>query len=460
MGKRPLAVVAVALVLILAGVGAYVALAGGEPEEEPPEPAADGDAEDPTDDPDDEATDEPDDGDEGDEGDEPDEPLDGEDEPRDDEPADGPDDADEEEHPEPELAVESVVEGLSEPWGLAFLPDEPDRLLVTERAGSLALVDTAAGELDRIEGVPEVHTGGQGGLLDVAAHPDFADTPWVYLTYSAADDTGATSTHLVRGQLDTDQLTLDDVEVLFAAEPFVDSTQHYGSRVIFDPDGQLYMTIGDRGNKDFDDHPSQDPSNTLGTTIRLDPDGTVPDDNPFTDTDDIADEIYTYGHRNVQGMTIHPDTGDIWQSEHGEEDGDEINRLSPGGNHGWPTTHTGCHYGTDTPLGDHPGDHDDITDPVHTWECNTGGFPPAGTMFYTGDEFPTWHGDLLLGGLASQHLAHFSERDGELTEHDPLLADQGWRIRDLATHPDTGHIYLAIDDDPTDLIRLSNDADD
>jgi aldose sugar dehydrogenase len=359
-------------------------------------------------------------------------------------------------HPAPEPVVETVAEGFDRPWGLAFLPGA-DQVLVTQLSGVLTVVDVGTGEVRDIDGVPEVDGTGQGGLLDVAVHPDFPDPAWVYLTYSATDGTGANSTHLARGLLDLDQGLLEDVEVLFAAEPFLSGGAHFGSRVVFDADGYLFMTIGDRGNKNFDDHPSQDPSNHLGTTIRLAPDGSVPEDNPFVDDPAVADEIYSYGHRNVQGMTVHPETGLIWQSDHGERDGDEINILEAGGNYGWPVAHTGCRYGTDIPVGVHPSEREDVVDPIHYWECGTGGFPPAGMAFYFGDEFPTWEGNLLVGGLASEYLARFTVDGRQIDEAEPLLAREGWRIRDVAVGPD-GAIYLAIDAPGTPLVRLVNAA--
>ena len=359
--------------------------------------------------------------------------------------------------PEPDPVVEIVAEGFDQPWGLAFLPDG-QQLVVTQAPGRLSVVDTATGSVRDIDGAPEVDAGGQGGLLDVAVDPDFPDSGWVYLTYAAGDGTGATSTHLARGRLDLEQEQLDDLELLFVAEPFRDGGLHYGSRVEFGADGYLFMTIGDRGDKSFDDHVAQDRSNTLGTTIRLAADGSVPDDNPFVDDPGVADEIYTYGHRNVQGMAVHPDTGELWQSEHGEEDGDEINVLEAGGNYGWPVAHTGCEYGTDIPIGDHPADRDDVIDPVFYWECHTGGFPPAGMTFYVGDEFAAWEGDLLVGGLASQYLARFTVEDGQLEEQEPLLTDEGWRIRDVVVGPRDGAIYVALDGGGVPLVRLVDGA--
>ncbi len=427
---------------LVVGVVVVLALTGDEDEPvalEPDEPTAEPDA-DP--DADEEEPSDPD----------PDEePGDVDDEPAEDAEAD-----DVAPHDEDDLVVTEVAEGFDQPWGLALLPDEA-RMLVTELPGRLSLLDLDEGEVTSIDGVPEVDAGGQGGLLDVAVHPDWPEEDWVHLTYAAGDGSGATSTHLARGRLDAQAGALTDVEELFAAEPFLDSTQHYGSRVVHDGQGHVLLTVGDRGDKAFDDHVSQDASNHLGTTIRLSEDGEVPADNPFVDDEAVADEIYSYGHRNVQGMALHPDTGAVWQSEHGEEDGDELNIVEEGANHGWPETHTGCEYGTETPVGVHPSERDDVPDPVYYWECTTGGFPPAGIDFVHGAALPGWEGDLLVGGLASESLARFSVDDDEVTKEGRLLEDRGWRIRDVVTDADRGVVYLAIDDGSAPIVALTTE---
>ncbi|CAI48218.1 probable sugar dehydrogenase (homolog to aldose sugar dehydrogenase) [Natronomonas pharaonis DSM 2160] len=355
---------------------------------------------------------------------------------------------------ETEFTVETVADGFAHPWGMAFLPND-EQLLVTEREGSLSLLDRESGDVDRLDGLPDVHAAGQGGLLDIALDPDFESEPWVYLTYAATNGQGESTTCLGRGRLAAADGRLEDFERLYTAEPFVDSTQHYGSRVVFGEDGMVYMTTGDRGDKDFGpDHVSQDPSNDLGATLRLAPDGTVPEDNPFTDDPDINDAIFSYGHRNAQGMDIHPDTGDIWQSEHGERDGDEINIIERGGNHGWPVVHYGCEYGTDEPVGEQPHERDDTVGPVYYWECGSGGFPPSGAMFYDGDAFPEWRGDLFVGNLAGQYLGRFTVDGTVVEETSALLADRDWRIRAIETAPDTDFIYVAVDAGDAPIVRL------
>ena len=367
-----------------------------------------------------------------------------------------------------EFSVETVVEGVSHPWGLAFLPED-GRLLVTERDGDLLLVDRATdgenatdGEtaddtsVASVPGTPDVHAVGQGGMLDVAVDPAFPDDPWVYLTYAATNDAGESATHVGRGRLDPEAPELEAFEELHVAEPFAHPDRgHYGSRITFDEDGAMYVTVGDRQYKEFGpDHVSQDASNELGTTLRLNRDGSIPEDNPFVDDPDVADAIYSYGHRNVQGMTTHPETGEIWQSEHGERDGDEINVVERGGNHGWPVVHYGCEYGTDDPVGDQPHERDDTVDPVYYWECGSGGFPPAGITFYDGEAFPEWNGDLFVGNLAGQYLGRFRVDGRDVAEVDPLLDGRGWRIRDVVVGPDSGHLYVAVDDADAPVVRL------
>ena len=352
------------------------------------------------------------------------------------------------------VAVETVVDGLSNPWGLAFLPDD-GRLVVTERdTGRVVLVDHESGDRTGVEGVPSVDPAGQGGLLDVAVHPEFPAEPWLYLTYSATNDAGESTTHLGRGRLDPTAGRLSDFEVLHAAEPFLDRDNHYGSRVVFGDDDRLYVSVGDRQFKDFGpDHVAQDRTNDLGTILRFEPDGSIPDDNPFVGESDARDPIYSYGHRNPQGLAVHPETGALWASEHGERDGDELNVIEAGGNYGWPVATYACEYGTDQPVGDSPVEREDLVAPVYYWECGTGGFPPAGMTFYEGP-ISEWHGDLFVGNLAGTYLGRFTVDGTDVTEREPLLDGRGWRMRAVATAPDTGHLYAAVDAGDAPLVRL------
>jgi glucose/arabinose dehydrogenase len=362
--------------------------------------------------------------------------------------ASAPDDADPE-----AFETEELTREISQPWGMAFLDESA--LLVTEKAGGLQLLDTEHSSVESIDGTPEVYDAGQGGLLDLAVHPEFPDQSWLYLTYAARNEAGETATHLGRGRLDRDAGTLEAFEQIHVAEPFVDSTSHCGSRVVFGEDEKLYMTVGDRQFKEFGpDHVAQDRSNELGTTLRLEPDGTIPDDNPFVDDSDTVDSIFSYGHRNAQGMTVHPKTGTLWQSEHGERDGDEINIVEAGKNYGWPIASEACKYGTDERIGVSHSERDDVTAPVYYWECGSGGFPPAGMTFYDGEAFPAWQGDLFVGNLAGSYLGRFTVDGREFTEVEPLLAGRDWRLRDVAVAPESGHLYVAVDAAEGPIARL------
>ncbi|RAW46065.1 PQQ-dependent sugar dehydrogenase [Halorubrum sp. 48-1-W] len=350
-------------------------------------------------------------------------------------------------------AVETVASGFEHPWALAFLPDGD--LLVTERAGTLDLVDRGSGDLRVVEGTPAVDARGQGGLLDVALHPEYPDRRWTYLTYSAANADGDTATHLGRGRLDPESARLEGFEVLHVAEPFVDSTGHYGSRVVFGDDGRLYVTVGDRQFKDFGpDHVAQDLGVELGKTLRLTADGSVPDDNPFVDDPDARDPIFSFGHRNAQGLTVHPETGALWESEYGERDGDEINVIREGENYGWPVADEGCTYDSGEPIGVSHDDREDVTAPAYSWPCGSGGFPPGGMTFCTGTAFPDWEGDLFVGGLAVRALGRLTVEGSTVTGEERLLADRGWRVRTVAEAPDTGHLYVAVDAGDAPVVRL------
>ena len=353
--------------------------------------------------------------------------------------------------------TEVVADGLTHPWAIAFLPEEP-YLLVTERDADLQLVSSEDGSTQVVSGTPDVFTGGQGGLLDLALHPEYPESKWVYLTYAIADGDFYTTTALGRGELDRSVPELQNFEVLHEVDPWIQSNGHFGSRVIVGPDEHLYMTVGDRQEKDFGpDHVSQDTSNEIGTTLRLTLDGAIPSDNPFLEEERVVDSIYSYGHRNAQGMTVHPETEEIWQTEHGEQDGDEINVITAGGNYGWPLATYGCTYGGGNQIGEEPDTVDDVVEPVYYWECNSSGFPPAGATFYDGEAFPDWKGDLFVGTLAEQYLGHFSVDGHDVEELDPLLSDHDWRIRDVTVEPGTGYPYIAVDAEDAPIVRIVPD---
>jgi len=337
-----------------------------------------------------------------------------------------------------DFRVQTVADGLDHPWALAFLPEGD--MLVTERSGALLRLDPEQGQRTRVDGVPEVDARNQGGLLDVVLHPDFSDNRLVYLSWSGRCDRG-NATHVGRGRLDDDRLA--DFEVLFVARPCVRSTKHFGSRIVFDRDGYMFVTVGERGERDR----AQNLGDHNGSVVRLYPDGTVPDDNPFLGQADARPAIYSYGHRNPQGAVLHPDTGRLWIHEHGPRGGDEINIPEPGANFGWPKTTYGKEY-WGPEIG--PDKLEGTLQPIHQW---TPSIAPSGMEFYTGERFPDWQGNLFVGALALTHLARL-ELDGDrVVNEQELLNDRGWRIRDVRQGPD-GHLYLLTDAGNGRLVRL------
>lgn len=332
-------------------------------------------------------------------------------------------------------SVEVVLNNLNQPWGMHFLDEE--EVLLTEKPGEIVYYNFETKRLTRLGGVPKVNSRGQGGLLDV-----FVDDEYVYVTYSA-DYEGGVTTHLGRGVLDIDAEEIVDFEVLRVIEPSLGGGSHFGSRVIVDG-GYVFFTTGDRGRKDFGpNHVSQDTSNELGGIVRLYKNGSVPDTNPFVGQEGFSDGIWSFGHRNVQGLTINPFTDELWISEHGEQDGDSLNIVLRGENYGWPIAHYGCTYGLGQDVGGLPNETEGVVDPVHHWTCGSGGFPPSGMTFYDGfvDE---WKGDLFVGNLAGQYLGRFSVDGTSVEEVEPLLADRGWRVRDVEQGLD-GYLYVITD---------------
>ena len=339
--------------------------------------------------------------------------------------------------------VRRMLDSLDHPWAVDWLPD--GRMLITERPGTLVLVDGAS--RTDLANVPDVWAQGQGGLLDIRPHPEYEETGWIYLSYSIeGEKEDHAATRVARAKLDGDRLT--DVETLYTQFPFVKSGVHFGSRIAFLDDGTMVVTLGERGQR-FNDGPgAQDSTNTIGTTIRLTLDGEVPEDNPFVGRDDIPDEVFAYGHRNQQGMAIHPETGDIWQHEHGPHGGDELNLVQAGKNYGWPAVTYGDEYSDQSPIGgtEAPG----MTQPVTYWDPS-----PAlsGMSFYSGNQISGWTGDLFLGALAHQKLLRLEMEDREVTHQEELLRDEIGRVRDVATGPD-GYLYFLTDEDNGGLYRL------
>ena len=338
--------------------------------------------------------------------------------------------------------VVRAVGDLNQPWAVAWLPD--GRMLITEKPGRMVLVDEGA--KTRLSGLPAIAPRGQGGLLDVRLSPTYEETGWIYISYSVSGE-GGVGTVLARARLEGTSLT--DVEELYRQQPFVTSGLHFGSRIAFPGDGTVVVTLGERGQRQADGPGAQDSTNTIGTTIRLTLDGGIPQDNPYVGRDDVPDAVYSYGHRNQQGMAIHPETGAIWQHEHGPHGGDELNLVKPGKNYGWPAVSYGDTYRTPhQPIGgtEAPG----ITSPVHYWDPS-----PAfcGMTFYTGDKFPNWKNDLFMGALAHQSVLRV-RLDGEAVSHEEeLLRQELGRIRDVATGPD-GYLYVLTDGTGAGLYRL------
>ena len=343
----------------------------------------------------------------------------------------------------------TVADGLERPWSMAFLPGGD--MLVTERPGRLRIIRNGTLLFEPVPGVPEVLAEGQGGLLSVVPHPDFASNRLLYLSYSKPiGDGSSATTAVVRGRFENDRLT--DVEEIFEAASR--GRGHYGSRLAFDADGYLFITVGDRqvpSTGDLEAHPAQDLSNNHGTINRLHDDGRIPDDNPFVDRDGARPEIWSYGHRNPQGLAIHPETGDIWATEHGPQGGDELNLIRSGVNYGWPVVGYGVNYGSGLVI--HEGTHrDGIQPPIHFWVPS---IATAGMMIYTGERFPAWRGNIFVGGMAGQQLARLT-MDGQVVKIEETLVHGMGRIRDVRQGRD-GYIYLAIDDRagaPTPIYRM------
>ena len=336
----------------------------------------------------------------------------------------------------------TITDDLDHPWGLAFLPD--GRMLVTEREGRLRIVSSDGMVSDPISGLPDVEAEGQGGLLDVALAPDFTQSRMVYLSFSEPGDDGTLGTSVARGRLGGGENRLENVQVIFRQEPKVRGGAHFGSRLVFARDGNLFVTTGDRQNRPF----VQDLSKLQGKVIRIRPDGTIPPDNPFVNRAGARAEIWSYGHRNLQGAALHPETGQLWTVEHGARGGDELNAPKAGKNYGWPVITYGVDY-SGARIGEGQRK-EGMEQPVHYWDPS---IAPSGLMFYTGDKFPHWKGSAFVGALGFQLVARL-ELDGErVRSEERLLEGYGQRIRAVVQGPD-GYIYLLTDDDDGRIVRL------
>lgn len=340
------------------------------------------------------------------------------------------------------VRVVTVAEGLATPWSLGFLPD--GWMIVTERPGRMRRISPEGVLSPPLLGIPEVHAEGQGGLLDVVPSPDFAKDRLIYFSFAQPTATGARSA-VARGRLSPDASRLEDVQVIFAQREDPPGRHHFGARLVFARDGSLFITLGERNAhrtaaQDLDSH--------LGKVVRILPDGGVPADNPFVGRAGVRPEIWSYGHRNVQGAALHPVSGALWTDEHGPQGGDELNLDLPGRNYGWPVITFGREYVTGLQIGEGNA-RADVEAPRHQW---TPSIAPSGLAFYTGDEFPAWRGSAFVGSLKFRYLARLTLKGADVNGEERLLAGLGVRIRDVRQGPD-GRLYL-VDESGGRVLRL------
>lgn len=337
------------------------------------------------------------------------------------------------------FVFEEVASGLKHPWGLAFLPSGD--ALVTERSGDLRLITSEGLSAQPVSGLPEIVATGQGGMMGIAIDPDFSQNNKVYVCLNVAGE-GGWSSEVHVGEFDG--ANLNNVKQVFAAQPKYESRHHFGCRIAFDKDKHIFISLGDRGG--FKEE-AQNTDNHTGTVVRLNHDGTTPQDNPFLTGK--APEVYSYGHRNVQGMILHPETGQIWTNEHGPRGGDEVNILSKGANYGWPTITYGINY--DGSVITDKTEMEGMRQPLKYWDPS---FAPSGMMFYTGDMFQEWQGDLFIGSLKFRYLKHLKIEGNKVVAESNLFEELDGRIRDVVQGPD-GAIYLVTDSNEGKVIRVS-----
>ncbi|HCR66270.1 MAG: glucose dehydrogenase [Oceanicaulis sp.] len=340
-----------------------------------------------------------------------------------------------------DFIVETVAGGLEYPWSIAFLPD--GAYLVTEREGRLRVIDENGLREAPVSGLPDdLLVERQGGLLDVALAPDFATSRTIYFSY-AEGTAEANNTALARAQLSSDLTTLENVEDIFHVNFEKARGFHFGGRILFNPDGTLFLTLGDGGN--YQDE-AQNPENHLGAVVRLNLDGSIPNDNP--EIENGAPGVYSFGHRNAQGISRNPATGSVWELEHGARGGDEINILAAGDNYGWPEITYGINY--DGTIITEDRERDGLTQPIWYWNPS---IAPSGMDFYTGDAFEHWQGDLFVSALAGSKVERLEIDGDRVISVEPLLADMGQRFRDVRTGPD-GALYVLTDDFEGSVLRL------
>ncbi|MEQ9278048.1 MAG: PQQ-dependent sugar dehydrogenase [Balneola sp.] len=329
------------------------------------------------------------------------------------------------------VAPELYFEGVSVPWGMTWLPDGD--MLITDRSGKLLRV-REGNLVAEISGVPDVYARSQGGLLDIALHPDYESNGWIYIAYSSTQGMGeGANTAIMRAKLENNALVQS--QVLYKATPNTTRGQHYAGRIVFDSDGYLYFSVGDRGNRD---ELPQSLSKDGGKIYRLNDDGSVPDDNPFVGQEGAIEAMYSYGHRNPQGMAMHPETGKIWSHEHGPRGGDELNFIEAGKNYGWPVITYGINY-NGTPITDET-EKEGMEQPKTYWDPS---IAPSGLDFVTSDLYPQWKGKAILGSLKFNYLV-VVELDGTDVEEKEIVLEDIGRVRNVKQGPD-GYIYVAVD---------------
>ena len=336
--------------------------------------------------------------------------------------------------------IETIAKKLDHPWGMAFLPD--GNILITERTGQLRLVENGKLNSKPVTGLPDIAVIGQGGLLDITLHPDFKNNHLIFLSYAAAG-AGGYGTEVVRARLEG--MKLEEVKKIFTALPKVGGGNHFGSRLLFAPDGKLFVTLGERGEKER----AQDLGQHPGSLIRINEDGTIPEDNPFLNIKGARPENYTLGNRNMQGIALQPGTNLIWTHEHGPQGGDELNIMRPGVNYGWPVITYGVNYGIGTKIGEGT-EKDGMAQPVYYWVPS---IAPSGMVFYTGDEFPEWKNNLFVGSLKFGQLVRLEIQEAKVVKEERLIDGKYGRIRDVRQGPD-GTLYLLTDENDGKLLRL------
>ncbi len=325
---------------------------------------------------------------------------------------------------------ELVVPGLSIPWGFVFLPD--NSMLINEKEGKI--IHFKDGVKKEVQQVPEVYNRGQGGLLDIALHPNYKENGWIYMTYASSEGKGdGGHTAVMRAKLDNNSLI--NKELLYKATPNSTKGQHFGSRIVFDNDGYLYFTIGERGDRDVN---PQDITRDGGKVYRLNDDGSIPEDNPFVNEPNAKKAIYSYGHRNPQGMVLHPETGKIWVHEHGPKGGDEINIIKKGANYGWPVVSFGVNY-SGTSFTDKT-EQEGMEPPIHYWDPS---IAPSGMAFITSDNYPDWKGNLMVGSLKFSYMDKVVLKDEKVIKEERFLDGLG-RVRTINQGRD-GYIYVGIE---------------